>query len=136
VSSSAHAYPLDGAEVDAVGMEVALAHVSSRFPGHVVTQMPHNNPGYDILVGLSAAPVRYVEVKSTRADAPVFNLSEGERRFSVAHAPLYSLLVITGIDIEARTYLETHWYDGALTDEEFQLRPLQWRGRGPSQKEG
>jgi hypothetical protein len=62
----------------------------------------------------------------------VFNLSEGERRFSDAHAAAYSMIVIVGIDTGLETGQGAHWYDGAVDLDRFRLRPLQWRGLGPS----
>jgi hypothetical protein len=113
-------------------MEIALDLVRSAFPDQVVTRMPHHNPGFDIRVGPEEAPARYVEVKSTRSPAPVFLMSERERRFSATHAHRYSLLVITGVDLEARTHQGAYWYAGEVEQERFALKPLQWSGHGPA----
>ena len=125
------ATPEDSALVDEIGMEIAVREVGSRFPGLPVVEQPHNNPGFDILVGPAERPTRYVEVKSTRASQPVFNLSEWERRFSHANADNYSLIVVVGIDIATRSHASIRWRDGAIDNKTFQLRPLQWRGRSP-----
>ncbi len=135
VTSTEASYPFatpeDSALVDEIGMSIAMDVVRDRFPGLKVTEQPHNDPGFDILVGTKTQPTRYVEVKSTRASEPVFNMSEGERRFSHANASAYSLLFVTGVDIGSRTHGSIRWSDGAIDDEAFQLRPLQWRGRSP-----
>ena len=93
--------------------------------------MAHNNEGFDILVGSGDRPVRYVEVKSTRADEPAFIISESERLFSRTHADRHSLVVVTGIDLQSGAHGHIYWYDGGVGVEQFRLKPLQWRGRGP-----
>lgn len=115
--------------VDRIAMQVAMQIVRERFPSHVVKQMPHNNPGYDILVGCHSEPVHFVEVKGTQAAEPIFFLSEGERRFSITNSDRYSLLAITGIDILAETYAACHLRAGAISESSAQLSPTQWRGR-------
>lgn len=128
-----YASPVDSVEVDEVRMDIAMGEVRAAFPGERVMRMPHNNPGFDILVEDRSAPVRYIEVKSTRSPEPVFNMSEGERRFSAAHADRYTLLVIAGVELSARTHQTVHWYSGEVAAERFNLRPMQWRGRGPDE---
>ena len=41
--------------IDAVAMEIALRQAVIDFPGAEVTAMPHNNPGFDILVSQTGA---------------------------------------------------------------------------------
>ena len=127
-----YALPADAALVDAVGMEAAMVEVRRAFPGEVVTRMPHNNPGYDIRVGSPNAPARYVEVKSTRGVEPAFLMSDWERRFSGTHSSVYSLLVVTGIDTDARTHRGLHWFEVEVDEDRFGLEAVLWKGRGPT----
>lgn len=124
-----HASPTDSHAVDDVGMEIALGLVRDAFPGDVVEPMAQNNPGFDFRVGPAESPTRYVELKSTRSHVAKFIISEGERRFSEAHPDQYSLLVLTGIDLETRTYQEAWWCDGEVGVDSHGLRPLKWQGR-------
>jgi hypothetical protein len=111
---------------------VALDELRRAFPKEAVTRMPHNNAGFDIRVGSAERPVRYVEVKSTRTQDPTFLISEYERLFSLKHAAVYMLLVVTGIDTAARTHGHTYRYDGRVEGQRFMLHPLQWQGKGPT----
>ena len=103
-----YASPIDSKEVDEVGMAIAMDEVRSAYPSETITEMEHNNEGFDILVGPADSPVRFVEVKSTRSRRPVFNMSEAERKFSVANASRYSLLIIAGIDRKTQAHLTEH----------------------------
>ncbi|MCM3533987.1 DUF3883 domain-containing protein [Cellulosimicrobium funkei] len=114
--------------IDAYAMGTALATLTKEYPEFEVVRMPHNNPGFDIRVGPVASPQRYVEVKGTQATKPVFFLSEGERVFSVRNAEKYSLLVVAGIDVEARTHASVTRSDGAVSIHAAHLEPVQWRG--------
>jgi len=112
--------------VDQYAMQIALAESARRYPGCEIAQMAHNNPGFDIRVGTADEPTRYVEVKGTQAGALVFFLSEGERRFSVAHEATYSLVVVNGIDLASGSHSGVTWRDGALDGIDVALKPTQW----------
>ena len=58
-------------------------------------------------------------------------MSEAERKFSVANASRYSLLIIAGIDLKTQAHLTEHWYAGEVDEARFKLTVLQWRGVGP-----
>jgi hypothetical protein len=89
--------------------------------------MPHNNPGYDIRLGLSSDAVRYFEVKGTTRAAPHFFMSEGERLFAEAHTESYTLVCIYGIDLDRRTGV-VHERPGMVQGEGVELRPVTWEG--------
>jgi uncharacterized protein DUF3883 len=59
--------------------------------------MPTNNPGFDLETDRPG--FRYIEVKGTQASIPRFILSEGERKFGVAHENDYLLIVVFGMDL-------------------------------------
>lgn len=124
-----YASPDVSIEVDKYAMKAAMEHVTAKFPGFVVTQMPKNNPGFDIRVGPQGAEHRFVEVKGTQASEPLFFLTEGERRFSGKEKDRYSLLVITGINLKKQTDTGRHWRDGQIDAAVAELEPSQWRGR-------
>lgn len=116
-------------EVDAYAMTVAMAEVASLYPAGPIERMPHNNPGFDIRVGPKSAPTRFVEVKGTSTSEPVFFLSEGEREFSVANKAAYTLLVVVGIDLKAKTHTAIVRREGAIDATVADLKTTQWRGR-------
>lgn len=111
--------------VDRYAVEAAHVVVQGLWPGSLVRIQPHNNPGYDMLVGTSEFPERHIEVKGTTLPFPRFFLSEGERQFAQAMARTYTLLVIHSIDLQALTHQVFRW-DGAISDEGFALAPRQW----------
>jgi hypothetical protein len=115
------------AEIDAAGIEIAKGLCRDKWPGTEVDPMPHNNPGFDILVRTPMAPT-YVEVKSSSGPEPRFFISERERMFADANAAAAHLLVICGIDPESGTYSSVHWHSGPLTEDLVDLTPYQWRG--------
>ena len=115
--------------VDAIAMAAALDSVRERFPGLVVERMPHENPGFDIRVGPADAIAHYIEVKGTQSSEKVFFLSEGQRKFSVANASEYSLLVVSGINVKADTHTQLTWHDGEVTVSNADLETEKWRGR-------
>ena len=115
--------------VDAIAMAAALNAVRERFPGLEVERMPHENPGFDIRVGPADAIVHYVEVKGTQSSEKVFFLSEGQRKFSAANAPGYSLVVASGINVAADTHTQLTWHDGEVTVANAGLETDKWRGR-------
>lgn len=124
-----YASPDVSTAVDEYAMKAAIGHVASLFPGHTITEMPKNNPGFDIRVGPEGAEVRFVEVKGTQASEPVFFLSEGERKFSRREKSRYSILVITGIDLKGKSDAARHWRDGEVDAGMAELKASQWRGR-------
>lgn len=115
--------------VDAYAMKIALELMIEHYPGREVVRMPHNNPGFDIRVGPSKSPDRYVEVKGTQAATPVFFLSEGERTFSAQNAEKYTMLVVAGINIVTQTHGTVTLRHGEVTAAGADLEPVQWRGR-------
>lgn len=121
-----YASPDVSAAVDLVAMRAAMAAVREWFAGENVHEMPKNNPGFDIRVGSEGAEVRFVEVKGTQAGAPLFFLTEGERKFSIREAPRYTMAVVSGIDIAAGSHTTITRQDGAV-DKQI-LEPTQWRG--------
>ena len=127
----ARSYPTgpDIREVDAYAMTVAMEWARTRFPTHEPTRMPHNNPGFDIRVGPADDPHRYLEVKGTRSHAPIFFLSEGERRFSAKYASRYTLLVIAGVSLTTNTHERVYEVTGEINATTVELEPTQWRGQ-------
>ena len=115
--------------VDAIAMDAAHAAVRQRCTGLEVERMPHENPGFDIRVGPAAAIVHHVEVKGTQSSEKVFLMSEGQRKFSAANAPKFSLLVVSGINVKAKTHAQLTWQDGEVTVANADLEPDKWRGR-------
>ena len=98
-------------------------------PGSVRV-MPRNNPGYDIQLLLLGRLHRFVEVKGTAAPAPVFFLTEGERKFSTAEAHRYTLFVVYNVKRDAGTHDVAEWR-GEVTVDGCNLVAAQWRGRLP-----
>lgn len=96
---------VDNAAVENFSVEHAMKFLGSLFPEAQITRMPHNNPGFDVLVTVAGRVLRYVEVKGTRSDAPVFFMTETERTFSRDNNSLYTLIVAWKIDLEAGTCL-------------------------------
>ena len=116
-----YADPQHARDIDEVGMELAERAARDRWPAASVVRMPHNNPGYDLLITLDDGPW-YVEVKSTAGSVGQFFLTEGERVFAERHSSRYSLLLISEVDPVAQTGRNT-WRDGALVGEDLVLRP-------------
>lgn len=127
-ASSSYADPATALAVENYSVAVAVSAMADRF-GEKPTVMPRNNPGFDLRVGQEEAAVRYVEVKGTQMAEPVFFMSDGERQFSVRHADLYTLVVVSGIDLTAGTHAAVSVRDGAVEGDDVELRPSQWRGR-------
>lgn len=125
--SGAYADSVTSRLVEDMAVQVARESIATRF-GTFVTTMPRNNPGFDLLVGDSSNPVRYVEVKGTRSSDPLFFLSEGERQFSMKYSHLYSIVIVSGIDLEKGTHSSVAIHDGAIDERNFNIRPRQWRG--------
>jgi hypothetical protein len=115
-------------KVEQVSVAVAVTAMQERF-GTDVEVMPRNNPGFDLRVGPATAPVRYVEVKGTQSAIPSFFMSDGEREFSIRNSSKYTLVVVSGINIEAETHASVSIRDGALEGSDVEMQPSQWRGR-------
>lgn len=114
--------------VERYSVDVALAMLREESPGTSITEMPHNNPGYDICVGDLQKPRHFVEVKGTQRHEPAFFLTEGERFFSHTHAQYYRLIVVHSIDLLKNRHAVSTW-NGSLHD--LDLSPVQWKGKLP-----
>jgi hypothetical protein len=123
-----YASPAVSAAVDAYAMTAAIGQVTSLWPTHPIEQMPRNNPGFDIRVGLAGAEDWYYEVKGTQASEPLFFMSEGERKFSRREASRYTLLVVVGIDLRNGTHGSIVRHDGEVGGVDVKLETAQWRG--------
>jgi hypothetical protein len=125
--AGSYANSVDSRMVEQYAVDVVRNIVAEKY-GAAVKTMPRNNPGFDLLVGSSETPVRYVEVKGTRSTSPVFFLSEGERQFSIKYSHLYTIIVVSGINLLLKTHEKISTYNGAVQERDFVLRPRQWRG--------
>lgn len=114
--------------VEEISVEVAMGLVEEWFPDELVEEMPHNHPGFDIRVGVPGDEVAFVEVKGTSNSTPGFHISEREIQFSRENPDQYIFVIVTGIDIEARTYQRYVRRDGSVEEPGFHLVPRQWRG--------
>lgn len=112
--------------VDDYAVDIATDLVQRRWPECAIVPQPHNNPGFDILIGTPESPVRFVEVKGTRAPYPRFFISEGERRFAESHSAFYTLLIIFAIDLERRSHEVMTW-EGRIAEDQFLFLPRQWQ---------
>jgi hypothetical protein len=122
-----YARPEEAKAVEKSSVKTALRWLKAEYDGEAVTEMPHNNPGFDILVGDPKKPLKYAEVKGTRSFKPVFWMSEGERRFSVANSARYLLVVVSGVDLAGVSRPTVRVRPGAIDDVAF-MEPSQWRG--------
>ncbi|MGB3286523.1 DUF3883 domain-containing protein [Mycolicibacter algericus] len=75
-------------------MTLAMDEATGRWPEATVTQMPHNNPGYDIAVQYPVKGTRYIEVKGTRLAEPCFFITAGEVEHSRNHPDRYSIWIL------------------------------------------
>lgn len=112
-------------QVEEYSRQVVVEALTARFPGCVVTEMPVNNPGFDLKTNVDQ--FRYVEVKGTQADVPRFLISESERRFWTEHPREFALVVVFGIDLELRGNEGVVVVEGE-PDDRVGLRPQQWFG--------
>ena len=115
--------------VESISMGVAMNWLKRRYPDEIIVAMPPNNPGYDIRVGENSNPKFFVEVEGTQASVPVFWLSEGERKFSVANADSCIFLVVSGINLTGDSPPLISVRTGALEGSDVLLEPFQWRGQ-------
>jgi hypothetical protein len=123
-------YPDSGLaqEVDAVAMTLAVDHARELFPSADVVAMPHNNPGFDVLIRDSHGPATHIEVKGTVSRTPRFFLSEGERLFSERHAHAYELWVFHSIDLVSHTGILRRRPGSLIDAVDVTLAPVQWAG--------
>lgn len=112
--------------IEEISVGFALSEVKKMYPSAKIEVMRHNNPGFDILVTEQNRVVRYVEVKGTQAEKPVFHMTENERRFSSQNFSLYSLIVIWNLDLKVGTY-KIAKYDGEISIGEI-LKPYRYLG--------
>ncbi len=116
-------------KVEDYAVERVRELLQERYADATVQVMARNNPGYDIRVtGAHGALIRYVEVKGTSLAAPVFFLSEGERRFSGREAAQYTLFAVYTVDLEAGTH-QVAEHHGEVTAEACALTAVTWSGR-------
>jgi hypothetical protein len=126
-----YASPGVAAEVDRIAMDLAIEWAGETFAGAQIRRMPHNNPGYDIVVVEGGRVVRYIEVKGTKTGAPRFYISETERRFADDNADQYTLIVFFSMDVEAET-ADHRVQEGAITQADLQV--VQWQGKLPTDR--
>lgn len=100
-------------KVEEFSIKCACAEVEKSYPQAQVKVMKSNNPGFDMLVTEQNRVIRYIEVKGTQADKPIFHLTETERIFSTNNASFYSLLVVWMINLDNNTYKITK-HDGEI----------------------
>jgi hypothetical protein len=109
-------------------MDLAMEWAGQTFADAQIRRMPHNNPGYDIVVVEGGRVVRYIEVKGTKTSIPRFYLSETERRFSGENADQYTLIVFFNLDVEGET-ADHRAQEGAIAEDDLQV--VQWQGKLP-----
>lgn len=116
--------------VDAYAVKQVMALLREAHPSgeYTIREMPHNNPGFDVLVLFQGRTYRYVEVKGTTLATPVFFISEGERKFSKEESRQYTLYVVYNIRLDAESH-DVVARDGEVTVEDYGLVTVQWRGR-------
>ncbi|PXW31277.1 UNVERIFIED_CONTAM: uncharacterized protein DUF3883 [Williamsia faeni] len=130
-----YAAPNTAVEVDELAMALAMAEAEKRYPGDLVVRMPHNNPGFDIEVHRNGEIVQYIEVKGTKSGEPRFFISSGEIAHSRKYSNKYAIWIFHSIALTTRSgVLVTH--EGAVTEDDFELEPIQYFGRALSGKPG
>lgn len=123
-----YAKPEDARAIEKISVAASIKWLSEKYDGESVLEMPHSNPGFDILVGDPQKPMWHAEVKGTRSQKPVFWMSEGERFFSVTNSTTYLLMVVTGVDILGNTSSSLRVRAGAVEQPGSKLDVEQWRG--------
>lgn len=96
--NAAHASAMERYSVD-----VVLDILRLEFDPASIHEMPVNNPGYDIEVVRSAGNL-HVEVKGTILPAPVFHLSEGQRKHAEMLGTRWRLYVVYDIKVGLATH--------------------------------
>lgn len=112
--------------IEEISVKYAVAEIKKWYPQAQVEVMSHNNPGFDILVTEQSQVIRYIEVKGTQTDKPVFHLTETERKFSKNNSLLYTLVVIWMINLNDKTYKITK-HDGEVSIGDI-LKPYRYLG--------
>jgi hypothetical protein len=114
-------------DVESFSVTRAVSAAKQWFPRAQIEVMKHNNAGFDLIATEKGKVVRYIEVKGTRVAAPVFHLTETERKFSVDNAALYTLAVVWEIDL-ARKTCNVKRHDGEIPVGSI-LRPERYIGK-------
>lgn len=129
VTSAGDGYPdpQTARSVDDAGVKVAIRAISERYPGARIIEMPHNNPGFDVIALLDSGGAEYIEIKSTSGSAPSFFLTEKERVFAAEHSGQHHLVVVMNVNVDAVTG-DVRWHDGPLVEPLVHLAPQQWKG--------
>lgn len=109
-------------------LSVATDALRHRYPGERVRQQPYGTVGFNLVVGAAAQPIVYGNVKVTQKPVPLFDLSEGERAFSIRHADRYVLLLVYAVDLPQETY-QLAVQPGAITATTTVLQPRFWQAR-------
>jgi len=115
-------------QLEEFAMRIAVQELGQRYPDDKVTQQPHNNFGFDILVGTLDRPIAYVRVKATQGYQPTFYISEGERQFSIDHADRYILVIVYAIHLYEETY-KIALQLGRIDLNTFKLIPMHWQAK-------
>lgn len=113
--------------IEEISVGHALSEIRRLYPDAKIEVMNHNNPGFDILVTEENRVIRYVEVKGTQSDRPVFHMTETERKFSSLNSSLYLLLVVWKLDLKGGTY-KISKHDGEVSIGEI-LQPHRYFGK-------
>lgn len=114
-------------EIERYALQVVKPILESRFPNSLIKEQARNNPGFDVLVTHGSGQI-FVEVKGTSAQTPYFIITEGEVEFSLNNSAQYCLIVVYEINLNAKTH-KVFEHNGAVTEQSFSKRPLQWRCR-------
>lgn len=94
--------PAHASAMELYAVSVAMSLLADEFGAAHVREMPVNNPGFDIEVSRPSGPL-HVEVKGTILPAPVFHLSEGQRKHAELLGDRFRLVVVYQIDVKQRT---------------------------------
>lgn len=121
---STYASPETAQRVEEYSIKAAIEYLLGEYPTWAISEMPRNNPGFDILLSKETER-RYIEVKGTQKFSPTFFMSDGELRFSRNMSDHYTLLVFYKINLKERTH-SIFLKSGAITSEAFKLDPTQW----------
>lgn len=89
--------PAHASAMERYSVQVILDLLADEFGETSVSEMPTNNPGYDIAVTLPTGDL-HVEVKGTVLPVPAFHLSEGQRRHAAMLGEHWRLYVVYAID--------------------------------------
>lgn len=112
--------------IEEISIGYALTEIQKLYPDAHIEVMNHSNPGFDILVTKQNRVIRYIEVKGTQLEKPIFHLTETERRFSSNNSSIYTLLVVWKIDTKNGTY-NIAIHNGEVTVGNI-LKPYNYQG--------